>query len=229
MKTVIVIPTYNERENIGQLIEDIFALKVNDLELVTVDDASPDGTQEIIKIKQQKYPIHLIVRAGKMGLGSAYVAGFRKALELEADYIGEMDADFSHDPKDIAQLLSAIGEADLVIGSRRIAGGKIIGWNFRRHLFSLTASLASRLLLGLKAKDVTAGFRFYRASVLKQINLDQIKSQGFAFQEEVLKLVQKAGFRIIEIPVTFVDRRQGQSKLNKKDIWELGRLLLRLN
>ncbi|MBI4992969.1 MAG: polyprenol monophosphomannose synthase [Candidatus Magasanikbacteria bacterium] len=187
MKPVIVIPTYNEAEN-----------------------------------------IHLITRPAKLGLGSAYIAGFKKALEIGADYIFEMDADFSHDPDDIPRMLESAQTADLVIGSRKIPDGKIIGWGLYRKFTSNGAMWFSRLLLGLKTKDVTSGFRCFRRRTLESIPLDEIKSNGYAFQEEMLYRVQKAGFKIAEEPVTFIDRRAGKSKLSKKDIVEFFLIILKL-
>lgn len=236
MKTVIVIPTYNEAQNIEKLINKIFSLNITDLKIIVVDDNSPDGTTEIItKLLITNYQLHLIKRTGKLGLGSAYIAGFKEALKLGADYIFEMDADFSHDPDDIPRLLQACHSredgnpgADLVIGSRKIAGGKIIGWNWWRKLMSNGAMWISRLLLGLKTRDITAGFRCFRAEVLRKINLGKIKSNGYAFQEEMLFRAEKFGFKIVEIPVTFTDRQKGKSKLDKKDILEFFWVILKL-
>ncbi|HAO52449.1 TPA: dolichyl-phosphate beta-D-mannosyltransferase [Candidatus Magasanikbacteria bacterium] len=228
MKTIIVIPTYNEKENIEKLINKIFALNIIGLEILVVDDNSPDGTAQVVKNLQSKYPLHILERASKLGLGSAYIAGFKKALELQADRIFEMDADFSHDPDDLPAILESAKNYDLVIGSRKIAGGKIIGWGFTRKFMSNGAMWLSRILLGLKAKDVTAGFRCFNSQVLKTLNLDEIKSNGYAFQEELLYKTQKAGFTITEIPVTFIDRREGKSKLSKKDIIEFFLIILKL-
>jgi dolichol-phosphate mannosyltransferase len=227
-KTVIVIPTYNEKKNIIRLIERIFHLNIPNLEVLVVDDNSPDGTAEyVIKLKE-KFPVDLIKRKGKLGLGSAYICGFKKALEKKAQYIFEMDADFSHDPDDIISMLKAIQSADLVIGSRKVAGGKIIGWGIVRKIMSNGAMWFSRTLLGLKVKDVTSGFRCFRSEVLKQIDLDTIKSNGYAFQEELLYRVQKKEYRIKEIPVVFVDREEGHSKLSKKDIIEFFIIMIKL-
>ncbi|MFH1292026.1 MAG: polyprenol monophosphomannose synthase [bacterium] len=228
MKTIIIIPTYNEKKNISQLIPAIFALNIHGLEIIVVDDNSPDGTAELISELCLKYPVKLIKRRAKLGLGSAYIAGFKKALFLEAEFIGEMDADFSHDPKDLPRLLEAIQTADMVIGSRKIKHGKIIGWNWRRKLMSNGAMWFSRLLLGLKTKDVTAGFRLFRRKVLMTIPLDQISSNGYAFQEEMLYRAEKSGFKIKEIPVSFADRREGQSKLSKEDIIEFFIIIIKL-
>lgn len=229
MKTILVIPTYNEAENIAKLISKIFALQIPDLEILIVDDNSPDGTANIVRDIQIQNPhLHLLQRAGKLGLGSAYIAGFKKALELEANHIFEMNADFSHDPEDIPRMLEATKNSDLVIGSRKIPGDKVIGWGFIRKLMSNGAMWFSHLLLGLKPMDVTAGFRCFKSKVLKSIDIDTIKSNGYAFQEELLYRTQKAGFKITEVPVIFIDRQEGKSKLSKKDILEFFWIMIKL-
>lgn len=230
MKTVIVIPTYNEKENIVNLINDIFVLQIPDLEIIVIDDNSPDGTGIEVERIQTVYPtLHLVKRYHKLGIGSAYVAGFKKALVLGADLIMEMDADFSHDPKDIQRLINACKNGfHLAIGSRRVPTGKIVGWSWRRHFTSAGAMFFARLILGIKVKDVTAGFRCYRKEVLEKINLDEVKSNGYAFQEEMLYLTQKNHFQIKEVPVIFNDRRFGKSKLSSKDIKEFFLVMLKL-
>ena len=227
----IIIPTYNESANIEKLLKKIFALNIADLEVIIVDDNSPDGTQHIVnnlKSSILNLKLHLITRPAKLGLGSAYLTGFKKALSLGADYIFEMDADFSHDPDDIPRMLEAAQNADLIIGSRKIAGGKIIGWGWTRKFMSNGAMWLSRLLLGLKVRDVTSGFRCFKRRVLETIPLDEIKSNGYAFQEEMLYRTQKMGFTITEVPVTFIDRQEGKSKLSKKDIIEFFLIILKL-
>ncbi len=227
----IIIPTYNESANIEKLLKKIFALNIADLEVIIVDDNSPDGTQHIVnnlKSSILNLKLHLITRPAKLGLGSAYLEGFKKALSLGADYIFEMDADFSHDPDDIPRMLEAAQNADLIIGSRKIAGGKIIGWGWTRKFMSNGAMWLSRLLLGLKVRDVTSGFRCFKRRVLETIPLDEIKSNGYAFQEEMLYRTQKMGFTITEVPVTFIDRQEGKSKLSKKDIIEFFLIILKL-
>ncbi|MBU2542665.1 polyprenol monophosphomannose synthase [Patescibacteria group bacterium] len=238
MKPIIVIPTYNESENIEKLIKKIFEQKIDGLEILVVDDNSPDGTAQIVKNLQSRQfggqaiinnqQIHLLERQGKLGLGSAYVAGFKKALDLGADFIFEMDADFSHDPEDVPRLLEASRSADLAIGSRKIKGGKVIGWGWTRKFMSNGAMWFSRIILGLKPMDVTAGFRCFRRRVLESISIDTIKSNGYAFQEELLYRTQKAGFTITEVPVIFIDRQEGKSKLSKKDIFEFFWIILKL-
>lgn len=231
MKTVIVVPTYNERENIAKLIPNVFAVVPNNLEIIVVDDNSPDNTAKIVADWQTVYSqsLHLIRREKKSGLGSAYIAGFRKALELGADLIMEMDADFSHSPNDIPKLISACeAGADLAIGSRKITGGKIIGWDWKRKVMSDGAMFLSRLLLGLKTQDVTAGFRCYQRRVLEAIGLENITTNGYAFQEELLYRVEKQGFTTKEIPVIFTDRKVGKSKLSTRDIGEFFLTIIRL-
>jgi dolichol-phosphate mannosyltransferase len=247
MKTSIIIPTYNERENIAELCERIFKNNPADVGIIFVDDNSPDGTAEkILRCASEPQPrrdpstslgmtntqpIQLIRRSAKLGLGSAYIAGFKRALADGADLIFEMDADLSHAPEDIPRMIEAAQDADLVIGSRRVDGGKITGWDARRHFTSSAATGFARLVLGLKTRDVTAGFRCYRRQVLEKINLDKIKSNGYAFQEEMLFLVEHLGFRVKEIPVEFNDRARGKSKLSFKDIVEyfltMGRLFVK--
>lgn len=229
MKTIIIIPTYNERENIAELVERIFKLNIPDLEIIFVDDNSPDGTGDLISQFSQKHPIILIPRPSKLGLGSAYIAGFKKALADGADFVFEMDADLSHAPEDIPALLEAVKNgADLAVGSRRVADGKIIGWNMRRHFTSAAAAAFARFFLRLKTRDVTAGFRCYRRDILEKINLEKIKSNGYAFQEEMLFRVEHLNGKIKEIPVIFNDRQQGKSKLSFKDITEFFLTMARL-
>lgn len=228
MKTIIVIPTYNERENIELLLKGIFELKVPGLEVVVVDDGSPDGTAEVVKSFAARYPVHLIERAAKLGLGSAYIAGFIKALEMGAECVGEMDADFSHDPADIPRLIEAIEEYDMAIGSRKIPGGEIRGWAKHRHWMSNGAMRAARFMLNLKTRDVTAGFRLFKRRVMHQIPFHTITSSGYAFQEEILFHVERGGFRVVEIPVVFTDRVRGVTKLSFSDIMEFFSTLFRL-
>jgi len=221
MKICLVIPTFNEKENIRPLTEAIFSLAIPDLEIIFVDDNSPDGTAGEIKSLAGRFHIRLIERPKKLGLGSAYVAGFQQALTDGANFIFEMDADFSHEPKDIPRLLAACQNgAGLAIGSRKIPDGKIIGWNWRRRLMSDGAMFFARLFLRLKTKDITAGFRCWRRETLEKIKLEKIKSDGYAFQEEILYRAERAGFSVIEVPVVFTDRAAGRSKLTGKDILE---------
>jgi len=230
MKKYIIIPTYNEAKNLSPLIKEIFSLNIPQLNIIIVDDSSPDGTGKIAEKLSQQYPLTVIHRAGKLGLGSAYLAGFKKAMNWGADIILEMDADFSHNPHDLPRLIQPIeqGAADLVIGSRRIQGGNVKGWNCWRNLQSQAAMAFARLILKLKTRDITAGFRAYRKQILEKINLNMISAGGYAFQEEMLYWCEKNNFKIKEIPVTFIDRQYGQSKLGLKDIIEFFITVLKL-
>ncbi|MCX6781978.1 MAG: polyprenol monophosphomannose synthase [Candidatus Magasanikbacteria bacterium] len=229
-KIAIIIPTYNEIDNIASLTRRIFAQKIENLMIIFVDDNSSDGTGDEIAVYSKQFPVETIKRPGKLGIGSAYIAGFKKALAEQNDLIFEMDADLSHAPEDIPKMIIAADSgADLVIGSRKISGGKIIGWNLRRHLMSNGAMLVARLFLGLKTKDVTSGFRCYKKEVLEKINLDKIKSNGYAFQEEMLFLTEKLGLKVVEVPVSFIDRKYGKSKLSGKDILEFFKVMIKLH
>ncbi len=231
MKVVVCIPTYNERESIRWIVEEIFNLSVEELFVVVIDDNSPDGTSAVVEEIAKRYPhkVRLIQRREKLGLGSAYKAGFQMALELEAELIVEMDADGSHDPKELPKLIApAAGDFDLVIGSRRIPGGRIIGWGIHRRLMSSGAMWFSRIILGLKSRDVTSGFRCYRRGVVRKLLAVGISSGGYAFQEETLYRCQQHGFRIAEVPITFRERRFGSTKLSWKDIAEFFKVMLRL-
>ncbi len=225
---IIVIPTYNERENVEQLLEQIFLQNIENLYVIIVDDNSPDGTAKIVENFRQNKPITIIKRSAKLGLGSAYISGFKKAIEMDATHIFEMDADLSHDPKDLKRLLDATKNADLSIGSRKIIGGKIIGWNYKRKLMSGGAMLFSKILLDLKTKDITSGFRCFRTETLKKINFTTVKSNGYAFQEEMLYRTEQTGLLVKEIPITFTDRQKGKSKLSKKDILEFFSTIIKL-
>jgi len=218
MKKICVIPTYNEKENIINLLKTIFKLKISNLDILVVDDNSPDKTSQIVKLylKENKLENRIFVldRTKKEGLGRAYVAGFKWALSKKYNKIISMDADFSHDPKYLPELLKKSEDYDVVIGSRYIKDGKIVGWQWFRYLNSWGANFMTRMLLGLKPKDATAGFKCYSDNFLTKINLDNIISSGYAFQVEMINLAQENGFSITEIPITFVDRRVGQSKIS---------------
>ncbi len=229
MKNFIIIPTYNEKENIEKLIEEIFNLKIKDSNIIIVDDNSPDGTAEKAEELSKKFPIKIIKRPKKLGLGSAYKEGFKYALERGADLVFEMDADFSHSPQEIPNFIKTADRGyDVVIGSRRIKGGKTIGWDIFRKFSSWGAMTISRLILNLKTYDVTSGFRCYKRRVLESINLDKINSNGYAFLEEMLFWCEKKGFKIKEIPITFLDRQKGKSKLSGKEIIDFFVTILRL-
>jgi dolichol-phosphate mannosyltransferase len=214
----IVIPTYNERNNVVALIRKILSLHIEDLNILIVDDNSPDGTAEAVE-EMKIDLVEVMKRPKKLGLGSAYVAGFKHALSKGANLILEMDADFSHQPYKIPELIDCVKSGnDMCLGSRRIKGGGIIGWNLIRKIMSASAMEFSRWLLKLKTKDVTGGFRCFHKRVFEKINLDDIRSNGYAFQEEMVYLLEKNNFKIKEIPITFVDRQRGKSKLGLKEV-----------
>jgi dolichol-phosphate mannosyltransferase len=220
MKTLVIIPTYNERDNIEQIVPQVLE-KHSSIDLLIVDDGSPDGTGEIADAMcEENSRIHVIHRKNKSGLGTAYVAGFKFAIEKKYDYIFEMDADFSHDPKNIPEFLNAIKEADLVIGSRYISGVNVINWPMSRLLLSYYANVYSRIITGLPVKDATGGFKCFRREVLEAIDLDRVQSNGYSFQIEMSFRAKRKGFSIKEIPIVFEDRRQGQSKMSKKIVRE---------
>jgi dolichol-phosphate mannosyltransferase len=217
---LVIIPTYNEKENISQIIDAVFGLP-KDFDLLIVDDNSPDGTAEIVKSLQLKYNakglrLHLLQRQGKQGLGTAYIAGFHYALDKGFDFVLEMDADFSHDPKDLVKLYLACAEGghDLSIGSRYVTGVNVVNWPMSRVLLSYFASAYVRLITGMTIRDTTAGFVCYRRIVLETIPMDEIKFVGYAFQIEMKFLAWKYGFKLFEVPIIFTDRVLGQSKLS---------------
>jgi dolichol-phosphate mannosyltransferase len=221
MKIAIIIPTYNESGNIKPLVEKIFEMGIDGLEIIAVDDNSPDGTGKIIKgLRDFESRIHLIERLEKMGLGTAYLDGFRYALQNGAEYIFEMDADFSHEPKMIPVFLEALKNHDLVIGSRYIQGIGIVNWPLRRLALSYFANLYARVVTGIGIKDLTSGFKGYRRQIIEKIDLDKIRSNGYSFQIEMKFRAKKAGFTSCEIPIIFVDRHSGTSKISKNIILE---------
>lgn len=219
-KTLVVTPTYNEAENIKRLIESVLS-QGDEIEMLVIDDNSPDGTALIIKEIMKSNPrVHLIERPGKMGLGTAYVEGFKYALKHNFDFIIEMDADFSHDPKEIPNLLKKAENYDLVLGSRYVDGIRILNWPISRLILSYGASLYTRWITGLPVKDTTGGFKCFRRKVLESIDLDKIKSNGYAFQIEMNFKAWKKGFKITEHPIIFADRTYGTSKMSKKIVYE---------
>lgn len=224
MKTVIVVPTYNEAENLPEL-EAALRTHVPGAHLMVVDDGSPDGTGEIADRLAAARPGEMIVlhRAGKQGLGTAYVAGFRKAQELGYERIVQMDCDFSHDPASVPKLLAALDEdggADLVLGSRYVPGGGTVNWGLVRKIISRGGSAYARNVLGVGYRDLTGGFKAWRRETLLAIPLDRVAAQGYCFQIEMTYRTHKLGLRIRETPITFVDRRVGQSKMSKKIVLE---------
>ncbi len=228
-KALIVIPTYNEAENIINLLHDLFSLELGDiiLNVLIVDDNSKDGTSKLVKeLKDER--IYVIDRERKMGLGTAYILGFKYAIKNKYDYVFEMDADFSHDPHSIPDFFEAIKTQDLVIGSRYINGIAVVNWPLIRLLISIGAGIYTRFITFLPVHDVTAGFMCYKVESLKQINLDSVKSNGYSFQIEMKYRMWKKGFKLIEIPIVFIDRRAGVSKMSKKIVYEAAFLVWKL-
>lgn len=232
-KKLVIIPTYNEKENIQAIIEKVFSFNQS-FEILVIDDGSPDGTATIVKNLQIKYPdsLHMIERTGKLGLGTAYITGFKYAIAHGYDYVFEMDADFSHRPKDLIGLYKACAEgADLVIGSRYVSGVNVVNWPIGRVIMSYYASSYVRWVTGMKVKDATAGFKCYRIEVLKTINLDKIKMKGYGFQIEMKYSAWRLGFKILEVPIIFVDRKLGNSKMSTsifgEAIWGVFKLRFR--
>ncbi len=230
-RALVVIPTYNEAGNVPNIVPQVLAQDPR-LEILVVDDNSPDGTGQLAAAIAAKEPrVHVLHREGKLGLGTAYLTGFRWALDRGYDYVFEMDADFSHDPEHLKQFLKAIEEADLVLGSRYL-GGKvtIVNWPMPRLLLSYCANVYARWVTGLRVWDLTGGFKCFRRRVLEAIDLTRVRSNGYAFQIEVSVRAWRKGFTLKEIPIVFVDRTEGQSKMNKaivrEAVWMVPRLRL---
>jgi dolichol-phosphate mannosyltransferase len=216
VKSLIVIPTYNERENIVGLIEDILRVAPA-TDILIIDDNSPDGTGRIADdLHTQRPQVSVLHRAGKLGLGTAYIRGFEYAIEHGYDFVFEMDADYSHDPRYLPDFFAIANEADLVIGSRYVAGGGTPNWSALRKLISGGGNTFARAVLRIPVHDCTAGFRCYRTSALNTLDLEQIRAQGYAFQVEMAYIFWKRGYRIRETPIIFVDRRVGKSKMSRK-------------
>ncbi|MCK5520180.1 MAG: polyprenol monophosphomannose synthase, partial [Candidatus Marinimicrobia bacterium] len=221
MKRLVIIPTYNEKENISALLTRIPTLGIENLDMLIVDDNSPDGTANIVKSLQKENPnIHIMVREKKSGLGTAYIAGFNWALEKGYDYIAQMDADFSHNPKDLPKLFKAAEKYDWVIGSRYINGVSVVYWPMSRLILSYGANIYSRIITGMPVMDGTAGFKCWKREVLSNINLEKVKSQGYSFQIEMNFRAWKKGYKFFEVPIIFIDRTEGQSKMSKKIVRE---------
>lgn len=229
LKILVVIPTYNEIENVENVIQKVLS-QSKDLEILVVDDSSPDGTGDLVEnLSNKEKRLHLLRRRGKLGLGTAYIAGFKYALAKDYGYVFEMDADFSHDPDEIPNFIDAIQSADLVIGSRYINGVNVVNWPLPRLLLSYFASMYTRVITRMKIQDITGGYKCFRREVLEAIDFDKVHSGGYSFQIEMNWLVWKEGFRIQEIPITFVDRTVGKSKMSKEIVreaifivWKLG-------
>ena len=215
--SVVIIPTYNEKENIENIIRTVFGLE-KQFNVLIIDDGSPDGTAKIVKELQKEFPnsLFIIERKGKLGLGTAYITGFKWAVEQKYDYIFEMDADFSHNPEDLPRLWKACAEdgADLAIGSRYCKGISVIHWPIGRVIMSYYASVYVRTVLGMKVYDTTAGFKCYRRQMLEKVDLDRVKMYGYGFQIEMKYTCWKLGGKIQEVPVIFVDRTEGTSKMS---------------
>jgi len=227
MHALIIIPTYNEHENLPLLLKEIFSF-VPGIDVLIVDDNSPDGTGELAEQLSQENPrIHVLHRPEKLGLGTAYITGFKYALANQYEAAFEMDADFSHDPRHLPAFLAAIEHADLVVGSRYIPGGATPNWPLSRRLISGCGNIFARFMLGIPLFDCTGGFRCYRTRVLQSINLDALQSHGYAFQIEMTYRVFQSGFKIVETPITFVDRRLGKSKMSRAIMLEAFTYVLR--
>lgn len=219
-KSLVIIPTYNEMENLPKLIPDVLS-KDDSIDILIVDDNSPDGTAKFVEdLASQNNRIHILKREKKMGLGTAYIAGFKYALQNKYDYIFEMDADFSHDPNEIKNFLIAIKENDLVLGSRYIHGVRVLNWPMRRLLLSFFASVYTRIITGMPVRDATGGFKCFRKQVLEAIDLNKVRSNGYSFQIEMTFKAYIKGFKIKEIPIVFIDRVKGKSKMSKKIVRE---------
>jgi dolichol-phosphate mannosyltransferase len=233
MSNIVIIPTYKEKENVEAIIKAISSLNVA-FDILIIDDNSPDGTADIVRDLQKSFTnLHLIERNGKLGLGTAYITGFKWSLERNYDFIYEMDADFSHDPRDLIRLYRACHDdgADLAIGSRYISGVNVVNWPLSRVLMSYFASIYVRIITGLKVMDTTAGFKCYKKDVLKNIKTEDIKSRGYCFQIEMKFAAWKLGYKIVEIPIIFTDRRLGSSKMSggifNEALWGVLRMKIR--
>ncbi len=228
MKTMVVVPTYNERQNLSQLAPRVLAA-LPDVLLLVVDDASPDGTGKLAdEMAGLDSRIHVLHRPRKMGLGSAYVDGFRHALSTNADLVVQMDADFSHDPGVIPLLVEKAADYDVVLGSRYISGANVVNWPLRRLFLSYFANVYTRIVTGLPLRDSTGGYKCFRRKVLEAIDLDAIRSDGYSFQIEVNFRCWRRGFSMLEIPIVFVDRHAGTSKMSRRIVWEAMWLVWRL-
>lgn len=229
--SLVIIPTYNEKENIERILSKVFSF-AHPFHVLVVDDGSPDGTAGIVKKLMTEHPerLFIIERQGKLGLGTAYIAGFRWGIDKKYDFIFEMDADFSHDPEDLIRLREACasGRGDFAIGSRYTKGGKVVNWPYKRILMSYFASVYVNMILWMGIRDCTAGFKCYRREVLETIDLNRIEFIGYAFQIEMKYKAKQLGFKPIEVPVTFIDRQYGESKMSmsifKEALWGVLRM-----
>lgn len=227
-RALIVIPTYNERENLPLLVAELLKLDPP-VDILVVDDNSPDGTGRLAEEISASHPqVHLLRRQGKLGLGTAYLDGFRWGLKGAYDFLMSMDCDFSHDPKYVPAMLEQAKTADLVIGSRYVPGGGTVGWGLHRKVISRFANTMVRTLLGLRTHDTSAGFRCYRRETLERIGLDNVRSKGYNVLEEMVFRCEQAGMRVVEVPITFPDRQRGETKISFKDMVGVGTMVLRL-
>lgn len=221
MKTLVIIPTYNERENISHIVPAVLNLTTEETEILVVDDNSPDGTANIVKqLQAESSRVHLLLRQKKEGLGRAYIAGFHWGLENGFDVLTEMDADFSHRPEDLVKVLEEAKTSDFVIGSRYVPGGSTVNWGLLRKIISRGGSLYSRLILGFPIRDWTGGFNAWHRQVLIAMDLDKVQSNGYSFQIELKYRASRLGFKGTEVPIVFEDRRVGQSKMSMKIVLE---------
>ncbi len=221
MKRLVIIPTYNEKPNISKLVSKIQSLKIEGLDILFIDDNSPDGTGDILKSFQKEHSnLKLIEREGKLGLGTAYIMGFKYGLEKGYDYIAQMDADFSHNPKDLIFLFEEAMKYDWIVGSRYISGINVVNWPLRRLVLSKGANVYTQIVTGLPIKDGTAGFKCWNRRVLEAVDLDAVQSRGYSFQIEMNFRAWKAGFKCHEHSIVFIDRTVGQSKMSKNIIYE---------
>ncbi len=228
MKTLVIVPTYNEKENLPLIVPAILG-QSDQLEVLVVDDNSPDGTGDIAdRLAAENGRVHVLHREGKRGLGTAYIAGFKYALAADYGAIIEMDADFSHDPADLTRLIAGLLQADVVIGSRWIKGGKTVNWSPLRAFISRGGSWYARTVLSMPLRDLTSGFKCFRREVLQTLKLDNITSNGYGFQVEVNYLCHKAGFRLLELPIIFPDRKLGRSKMSGQIVLEAVALVWKL-
>jgi dolichol-phosphate mannosyltransferase len=231
-RITVCLPTYNERENLGRMLNALRGVLPPDGRVLVIDDASPDGTGELAdQLAGELANVSVLHRERKEGLGPAYVAGFRRALADGAELVLEIDCDFSHNPNDIPRLLAAAEKADLVLGSRYVEGGGVRNWGLARRVISAGGSAYARIVLGTRLRDLTGGFKCYRRAVLETIPLERISAKGYAFQIETTYRAQRAGFRVVEVPITFVDREVGHSKMSKaivlEAVWRVPLLRLR--
>ena len=228
MKTIIITPTYNERQNIGELVEKVFKLNP-DYHLLVVDDNSPDGTADFIReLQSHNSRLHLIEREGKLGLGTAYIRGFKYAIQNGYDAIVQIDADMSHDPNDVPEMVQRLANNDLILGSRYCDGVSVVKWPIRRLILSYGANLYTRIVTGMPLTDATSGFKCWKKEVLESLDLDKVRSRGYSFQIEMNFRAWCKGYKIKEIPIIFIDRTIGESKMNRSIVVEAVFMVWRL-